>query len=264
MYLCAKLKTIYGFTSFSTSKNHIYSQRNCGQDWEPKRSDNFAHSFAKKGYVSKIRRGLYCVNNIAKKQPEANKFQIASSINPSSFVAYHAAMEYHGLSHQTYYDVTIGTTNYFNSFDFDGYHYYSHVMPLNFAIENPIADSLVRVTSVERTIIDCIDRIDLCGGWEELANCLQSVSYIREDQLLTLLQSYDKTALYKKTGFLLETLHVPVSLDFINKCKVYARNSVCRLTSDGDSDHFCQSWRIYVPSELLNKVLPLFELVIYT
>lgn len=207
----------------------------------------------KNGYVSKIRRGLYCVNNIATKLPEANKFQIASSINPSSFVAYHAAMDYHGLSHQVYYEVAIGTMNYFNSFDFDGYHYYSHITPINLAIENPIADSLVCVTSVERTIVDCIDRIDLCGGWEELANCLQSVSYIREEQVFELLQAYDKTALYKKTGFLFETLHLPVSLDFINKCRAYARNSVCHLTSDGDSDRFCQSWRIYVPDELLNR-----------
>ncbi|MBQ8938929.1 MAG: hypothetical protein IJ047_01725 [Paludibacteraceae bacterium] len=71
------------------------------------------------GYVSKVRRGLYCANNIATLLPEANKYQVASAITPSSFVAYHAAMEYHGLAHQVYYDVAVGSEQAFNPFDFE-------------------------------------------------------------------------------------------------------------------------------------------------
>ena len=207
--------------------------------------------YQKQGFVSKVRRGLYCANNIATHLPEANKYQVASAITPSSYVAYHAAMEYHGLAHQVYYDVAVGGEQAFNSFEFDGIHFTFRQIPTHIGIDTPIADSHVRVTNVERTVIDCIDRIDLCGGWEELTNCLMSVQYLREEMLLTILQTYNKIALYKKVGFLFEQLHLPVSSNLIDTCKQYAKESVTYLTSDGDSDTFSAAWRLYAPKNLL-------------
>ena len=184
--------------------------------------------YQRQGYVSKVRRGLYCVNNIATKLPEANKYQVASAITDSSFVAYHAAMEYHGLGHQLYYDVVAGSEQSFNGFDFDEHHYACHLTRLATGIEHPVGDRHVRVTSVERTIVDCIDRIDLCGGWEELVNCLRSVQYVREEQL-----------------------GMPVSEALIGLCKGYAKESVLYLTTDGASDSFNAGWRLYAPKDLL-------------
>ena len=100
-------------------------------------------------------------------------------------------------------------------------------------------------------IIECIDRIDLCGGWEELVNCLRSVQYLREEQITAILRVYNKTALYKKVGFLFEQLALPVSPAFISGCKQYAKESVTYLTSDGSSDTFHAAWRLYAPANLL-------------
>ena len=207
--------------------------------------------YQKQGYITKVRRGLYCVNNIATHLPEVNKFQVATALTSTSYVAYHAAMEYHGLAHQVYYDVAVGGEQIFNSFEFDGYHFAYHRISTHIDVDLPIADSHVRVTSVERTVVDCIDRIDLCGGWEELTHCLRSVQYLREDKLLAVLKAYDKIALYKKVGFLFEQLQMPVSSTLIHTCKQYAKESVTYLTSDGDSDAFNAAWRLYAPKNLL-------------
>lgn len=204
-----------------------------------------------KGYVSKVRRGLYCVNNLATGLPEANKYQVASAVTPTSFVAYHAAMEYHGLAHQVYYNVAVGGSMAFNSFDFDNNHFAHYNLSDKYGIDLPVADSHVRVTNVERTIVECVDRIDLCGGWEELVSCLRSVRYLREELLLSTLYHYDKITLYKKVGFLSEQLGMPVSRNFITKCWRYAKDSVTFLTSDGGSDTFSASWRMYAPHNLL-------------
>lgn len=207
--------------------------------------------YQRQGYISKVRRGLYCVNNIASLLPEVNKFQVASAVTSTSYVAYHAAMEYHGLAHQVYYDVAVGGEQTFNSFEFDGNNYSFRHIATHVGVDTPIADSHVRVTNVERTVIDCIDRIDLCGGWEELINCLRSVHYLREEVLLTILKAYSRIALYKKVGFLFEQLDMPVSSNLIDMCRQYAKESVTYLTSDGDSDTFNATWRLYVPKNLL-------------
>ena len=78
-----------------------------------------------------------------------------------------------------------------------------------------------------------------------------SVQYLREEMLLTILQTYNKIALYKKVGFLFEQLHLPVSSNLIDTCKQYAKESVTYLTSDGDSDTFSAAWRLYAPKNLL-------------
>lgn len=217
----------------------------------PRSAATLLWRYQKQGYIIKVRRGLYSVTNMATKQPEANKFQIASAITPTAYVAYHAAMEYHGLAHQVYYDVTVGTEQSFRAFDFDGNHFAPHLSTFALGIENPVVDSHVRVTNVERTLIDCIDRIDLCGGWEELVNCLRGVHYLREEQLMAVLKAYNKTALYKKTGFLFEQLGLPVSTDFIASCRSYAKDSVMYLTSGGTSDTFHAAWRLYAPHDVL-------------
>lgn len=204
-----------------------------------------------KGLISKIRRGLYCVNNIATHLPEANKFQIGCAITPSSYIAYHAAMEYHGLAHQIYFNVSIGGEQAFNHFDFDGNHFHFHRIATHIYVDTPIADSHVRVTNIERTIVDCIDRIDLCGGWEELINCLHSVQYIREEIVIAILEAYNKIALYKKLGFLFEQLQLPKAAAITAICQPYAKESVTYMTSDGDSDTFNATWRIYFPHNLL-------------
>lgn len=207
--------------------------------------------YQRQGYVSRVRRGMYCVNNIATSLPEVNKYQVASAITPTSYVAYHAAMEYHGLAHQLYYDVSIGGEQSFNSFEFDGNSYAFRNIATHIGVDTPIADSHVRVTNVERTVIDCIDRIDLCGGWEELVNCLRSVQYLREVELLAVLRAYNRIALYKKAGFLFEQLNMPVSDSLIEDCRRYAKESVTYLTSDGDSKAFNAIWRLYAPMNLL-------------
>ena len=217
----------------------------------PRSAATLLGRYQKQGYIMQVRRGLYCVTNMATQQPEANKYQIASAITPTAYVAYHAAMEYHGLAHQVYYDVIIGTEQSFRAFDFDGNHFAPHFSTLALGIDNPVADSHVRVTNVERTLIDCIDRIDLCGGLEELVNCLRGVHYMREELLMAVLKAYYKTALYKKTGFLFEQLKMPVSTDFIALCRSYAKDSVMYLTSDGTSDMFHAAWRLYAPHDLL-------------
>ena len=62
-------------------------------------------------------------------------------------------------------------------------------------------NSLVHVTDEERTVIDCIDRIDRAGGLEELLHAIAAMTYLNENKLMTYLEIYDKQFLYQKTGF---------------------------------------------------------------
>jgi len=65
----------------------------------------------------------------------------------------------------------------------------------------------VPVADLERTLIDCVDRPDLCGGLEEIFRAYQRRHEdIREEQVLKYLDRFGEPSAVKRVGFLLEAV----------------------------------------------------------
>jgi predicted transcriptional regulator of viral defense system len=94
------------------------------------------------------------------------QYAIASRAAPDAYVAYHSAFEYHGLANQVYYDVFVATQSRFREFEHDGITYRRVQSPYEDGIEAK-ADG-VRVTDLERTVVDGIGNFEKSGGLEEL------------------------------------------------------------------------------------------------
>ena len=124
--------------------------------------------------------------------------------------------------------------------------------PFSQGIQTVGYDQTIRITDLERTIIDCIDRIDLCGGIEELLHCLSSIHYVTTENLLHYLNSYHKIVLYKKTGYILslfaENMHLPE--DFFAVCRSHSNQSVAQLTTLEPCTQYISDWRLYVPQNI--------------
>ncbi len=119
----------------------------------------------------------------------------------------------------------------------------------------PKGDPLVRVTDIERTLLDCFDRIDRAGGTEELLHCLEGVILLNEEKLTTYLATFNKAFLYQKTGYMLERIRkqAHISDAFIDLCHKKGTKSVKWLTNNDESDTFVNRWRLYVPQILTEK-----------
>ncbi len=64
----------------------------------------------------------------------------------------------------------------------------------------------VRVTDMERTILDSINDLDKIGGLEELLRCLELINYADEEKLLLYLKlTFHKQVLYQKRDISLST-----------------------------------------------------------
>ena len=210
------------------------------------------------GMVCRVKSNLYAVTDLATSQCIANKFEIASHISETACVAYHSAMEYHGLGHQLFNEVTVFSASSFRPFDFDGLVYVRRQPTIQDGVVTPLMNSSVRVTDLERTIIDCIDRIKYAGGVEELLNNLSSVSYVAEIKLLTYLDAYGKASLYQKTGFLLSRYRKQwrLSESFFRHCKANIGKSTCYLAEPSGNTKYDAEWRLCLSpglSELKEK-----------
>ena len=77
-------------------------------------------------------------------------------------------MEYHGLATQVYSDVHVITVKRYAPMTIDDLEYQFFQSGYNGGITETKRNAKIRVTELERTVIDCLDRILLSGGLEEV------------------------------------------------------------------------------------------------
>lgn len=205
----------------------------------------------KAGLVYQIRRDLYCMKNPVGNIPAVHKFEIASKISDSSFLSYHSALEYHGIGHQIFNVVMVSDKAAFRSFSFDDCDYKSYVtknIGMNGVITSRVNPN-VRVTNLERTFVDCIDRVGRAGGAEELFHCFEGLYKMDFFKIEQYLNTYNKVCLFKKVGYVAERLRdtVDVPEDFVAKCREIGKATVSNFSATEKCDVFVKEWNLYIP-----------------
>lgn len=205
-----------------------------------------------RGIIRQIRKNMYTAIDLASGGPVADRYEVASHISPSSYVGWHSALEYHGLAHQLFFDMYVGSVSRFSNFEFEGVSIVYCAAPLQdelSGVGQAQGNPHVRVTDLERTLVDCFDRIDRAGGPEELMHCMEGLLRVDEDRLSHYLQLYDKDFLYQKAGYLLERIkdQAHITDKLIELCRSRGAHYNKRLTNSQDSNKYVSEWKLYVP-----------------
>ena len=222
---------------------------------DDKQFENHMASMVRSGKVVKIRNGLYAqIDNLG--VPLTTKFEIASKINDESFVSHHSALEYYGVANQVFNTLTVGSKRKFNDFSFDDVDYTRQAVK-DYTQVIYIVTAGVRVATLERAVVDCIDNIDLGGGVDELLNALEQIRVLDENRLAEILQAYNKVILYQKVGFILEQYKDKYMLSdkFFADCKSHLTNQIKYFLNDEYSDIVYNSdWQLMAPKNLKSRI----------
>jgi predicted transcriptional regulator of viral defense system len=209
---------------------------------------------SKKGLVKKIKNNLYTCVNVADGSVVASRYHIACGINETAYLSHHSAFEYAGIANQVYYEVYVSSSQKFNKFEFEGISYKYVSSKMDSGIVTPNNTKGIRLTSMERTVIDSIKDFEKIAGLEELLNCISSIPYLDEKMLTTFLDAYHIQFLYQKTGFILEHYQSQLQLsdEFIAYCKTNTGKSTRYLTKD--SKTYYSAWRLVIPESLFGLI----------
>jgi len=210
----------------------------------------------KRQKVRSVKRGLYVALGILDKEPVVNKYVIASNLTDTSAVSHHSAFEYYGYANQVSYFVTVVSESKMNDFDFNGFHYH-RLQPCVNGCGIQKQDG-IRVTDIERTVLDSINEFEKDMGFEELIKCIAAIPVLNQGKLLDYLALYDKQFLYQKTGFILEHFkrEFDISDIFLNECREKSGKSsryLLRETS-GYEPVFSNKWHLTVPKNIWASV----------
>ena len=209
--------------------------------------------YKKAGYVTSIRKNLYASLDLASGEVIANRYEIGCGVSKTAYISHHSAMEFHGVANQVFFEVTISSVENIRKFDFGGVSYRPIKTSVTEGVITPPYNPLIRVTDIERTVVDCIHDMELAGGLEEVLECLRLIPQLDERLLLEYLSAYGQKSLWQKAGYILELYRDQFRLSdgFFNTCK---RNMGVRknyLTESGKSVYH-SDWRMYTPEDLLS------------
>lgn len=210
----------------------------------------------KKDRVRKIRKNIYSVLNMTTGQLVATRYQIACAITDTAYISHHSAFEYYGLANQVFYEVNVSSESKFNHFEYDHVTYKyvaSRMIEGVFEAKNTTG---VRITDMERTVVDSIRDFNKIGGFEELLNCLEAIQYLDEKKLKRYLDIYNTQGLYQRVGYILDHYRkeMQLSKDFIEYCKSKKGKSRRYLLDEAKADSsYNREWELMVPKGLFEK-----------
>lgn len=222
----------------------------CNLVGNKKTASSLVLRLVKKGLAKKIKNNLYTCINAADGSAVASRYHTACAINSTAYLSHHSAFEYFGVANQVFYEMYVSSRIRFSDFEFEGITYKFVASKINDGIIAPKNTQGIRVTSMERTVVDSLKDYEKIGGLEELLNCITAIPYLNEKQLIIFLDAYDLQFLYQKTGFVLAHYKdmLQISDQFIHYCKSKIGKSTRYLTkNDG---RYCSEWKLVVPEGL--------------
>lgn len=177
------------------------------------------------------------------------------------YISYYSALEIHEMTIQPIFTVYISTPNRRRPKEVLGATYqfvYTQPKDMEWGLEDVwiTPSRKVRASDLERTIIDCLDRPDLCGGISEIAKGIWAKrSDIDYQKLIHYAKLLNRKSVAKRLGFILETYGLG-GQEVLSDIKGLLSSSYALLDPTlEETGRFLSSWKIRVnidAEELIN------------
>lgn len=218
----------------------------------------------RQGNLLRIRRGLYMSVPLGMK-PETcpvDPYLIAAKMTDDAVLGYHTALEFHGKAYSVfeqyqYLTSRAGRRTKFRSYIFSGIRPPKALGASNikYGIKTMERSGLdVRVTSLERTLVDLLDRPAFGGSWEEIWRSLEGVEFFDLKQVVEYALQLHNATTIARVGFFLEQHQGALMvtdhyLEVLRKHKPRTPHYFER----GKSGRLVKSWNMMVPESILER-----------
>jgi predicted transcriptional regulator of viral defense system len=171
--------------------------------------------YCKQGRLLSIRRGLYGVvpTGVKPDRYSVDPYLLTSRMSNDAVLAFHTALEVFGKAYSTFERYIFLSDKRIRPARFRNLQFERAIFPpiltrkgqQNFATTTVERSGLdIRVTSLERTMVDLLDCPRLGGGWEEIYRSLESVEYFDLDVVIEYVYLLEKKTTAAKVGYYLE------------------------------------------------------------
>lgn len=218
----------------------------------------------KMGHLIRIRKGLYAVKPMYNQEEWVDSYLISSKATADAIIAYHTALELHGIAYTTFNEFTYLANRQASLFNYEGQVFRAVIQPkalknnghTEYCVEVSKRSGLpLKLTSLERTIVDVLDRPDLGGGWEEIWRSLDNITQLNTAQLVEYAVLLNNATTIAKVGYFLEQRpsHFTLEKKHINKLLSHIPKQPHYMSRDLGEGKYIEKWQLIVPLAIINR-----------
>jgi predicted transcriptional regulator of viral defense system len=219
----------------------------------------------RQGNLLRVRRGLYVVvpSGADPATCPVDPFLVAAKLADDAVLAYHTALEFYGNAYSVFDRYYVQSNHAVRTTNFRSHRF--ECVPFPKALRDQSKEHFathvrdrsgvdVRVATLERTLVDLLDRPKLGGGWEEVWRSLESVEFFDLDLVVEYTLLLDNSTTAAKVGYYLEqhakTLMVEEShLQPLRE----KRPKQPHYLERGKSGKLLSEWNLVVPASLVER-----------
>jgi predicted transcriptional regulator of viral defense system len=219
--------------------------------------------------IIRIRRGLFAtipmsVANHAEGF-HVDPYLLASRISTDSILAYHTAFDFHGISYSTPHQFTVLSQKDIRSFSFQQAKYIGLPHPQILIKKNKIdfevmtaerQGLMIKVTSIERSLVDMLHRPLYAYGWEELWRSAYFISILNLDKIIEYANLLDNATTFAKLGFFLQEFKKQFSVDETSLMQLETKKPVgvhYLAQNKRNAGKLVKRWNLIVPDRIIQK-----------
>ena len=218
----------------------------------------------KAGHLIHIRKRLYAVKPMVSKEQWVDPYLIASRATVDAIIAYHTALELHGIAYTTFNEFTFLVNRQVSPFDYEGQHFRAVIQP-KALINSDRTDYgvgviqrgglSIKLTCLERTIVDVLDRPNLGGGWEEIWRSLDNVTQLDTARLIEYALLLSNATTIAKVGYFLEQrpTHFTLEKTHLEKLLIHIPKQPHYMSRESGEGKYIEKWQLIVPLAIINR-----------
>ncbi|MFG1690539.1 transcriptional regulator [Gemmatimonadota bacterium] len=218
------------------------------------------------GNLLHVRRGLYATvpRGVDSHAWSPDPHLVASKLVDDAALAYHAALQFHGRAYSVWSRFHYLTRKRSRPFYFRGTVFIPVQTPV--AIRNrpepgvgvrtmPYMGGEVRVTTLERALVDVFDAPDKGGGWEEIWRSLQMVEFFDLDAVVNYASLLGSAVTAARVGFFLEQHRETLMVEeqHLEALRELTPGQPRYFDAARDPGRLISPWNLIVPERILRQ-----------
>lgn len=229
-------------------------------------SRNLLAHHAAAGRLLRVRRGLYATvpRGVDPDAASLDPYLLATKLAPDAVVAYHAALQFHGKAHSVSNRFAYLTRRRLRTLRFRGAEFVAVRCPARLralpdmgggVLEQPHAGGRVRVTMLERTLVDVLDAPEHGGGWEEVWRSLESAEFFDLDAVVEYALKLGSSLIVARVGFFLEQHRQGLMVEerHLAPLRAHAPAQPLYLDRKREPGKLVRGWNLVVPERVLSR-----------
>ena len=232
----------------------------------PRTTDSLLRRYVADGRLVRVRGGVYAVvpRGADAAAAPVDPYLVATKLSSDATLGYHAALQFWGKAYSVWQRFHFLTESSTRAFEFRGLEFVPVKVPIPLrglpaadlqVTEQRHGGGTVRVTTLERTLVDVLDAPANAGGWEEIWRSLEMIEFFDLDAVILYTSKRGSALTAARVGFFLDQHRETLMVEerHLERLRKLRPRQPRYLDARRKPGKLVASWNLIVPDEVLDR-----------